>query len=681
MSIGIARSVAFAIILMLAAAPAAIAGERPRLIGGGEFYSCATTENGRVLCWGKNASGQLGDDSTTQRLTPVAVSGLTAYWALAVGFDHACAIDDVGGRVLCWGNNSDGQLGNNSTANSSHSVQVSGLTSRATAIAAGRAHTCAIVGGAAKCWGDNSSGQLGDGTNTDALTPVQVSGLTSGVNAIVAGESHTCAVHNGTAKCWGGGGNGQLGVGTQTTSNTPLQVSGLASGSVANIFSGWRFTFAIAGGVVKAWGQNSNGQLGAGYKNEFELSPVTVTGLSGDVTTIAAGRYHGCALTSDRLVYCWGFNGDGQLGNHSATAESLAPIQSHIDQGVTAITTGSRHTCAVTGGGAARCWGYNASGQLGTDGTANEDYPNAAYTLGGWPPRDVDGDMKSDLVWHHATRGEVWLWPMDGTSRMAEEWVRTIPDTNWQIRAVADFDGDGMTDLVWRNSLTGQVYLWLMNGSTQHDEICLGSASTAYDIVSTGVYKSIGRADLLWRNASTGEVWLWLVQYDLSIDVIYAGIVDPAFEVVASGDLDGNGQDDIVWRQAVTGEVWVWLVDDDSAAFYVGNVPDAGYQVKGVADFTGDGKADILWHHATRGEVWIWTMDGATRLAEAYVGTVPDTGYRPVNCGDYDLDGKADIAWHHATLGEVWIWLMDGTTSVSETWVGTVPDVGYRIIR
>jgi alpha-tubulin suppressor-like RCC1 family protein len=142
-------AVALACLLVLTFAPAAIAGERPRLIGTGEFFSCAMTENGNVLCWGKNASGQLGDDSTTQRLTPVAVNGLIAYWALAVGFDHACAIDDAGGRVRCWGNNSDGQLGNNSTTSSSHVVQVSGLTSGATAIAAGKAHTCAIASGAA----------------------------------------------------------------------------------------------------------------------------------------------------------------------------------------------------------------------------------------------------------------------------------------------------------------------------------------------------------------------------------------------------------------------------------------------------------------------------------------------------------------------------------------------------
>jgi len=674
---------ALACLLVLAFTPAARAGERPRFIAAGEFFSCAMTENSGVLCWGKNASGQLGDDSTTQRLTPVAVSGLSAGWALAVGFDHACAIDEVHGHVWCWGNNSDGQLGNNSTANSSHRVQVNGLTSGATAIAAGRAHTCAIVSGGVKCWGDNSAGQLGDGTNNDALTPVQVSGLTSGVSGIAAGESHTCAVHYGTAKCWGAGGNGQLGVGIQTASNTPLQVSGLATGSVANIFAGWRFTFAIASGVVKAWGQNANGQLGAGFKSANELSPVNVAGLPGEVASIVGGRYHGCALTSDKAVYCWGYNGDGQLGNHGDTAESLAPIQSHIDQGVTAITAGSRHTCAITGGGTARCWGLNGDGQLGTNSTTNNNYPIPAYSLGGWPPRDVTGDARSDVVWHHGTTGEVWLWPMNGTARTAEEWVRTIPDTHWQIKGAADFDGDGKTDLVWRNSLTGEVYLWLMDGSTMRADFWLGSAPTAYDIVGVGVTKGIGRADLVWRNASTGEVWAWLVNYDFSIDIVGGDVVEPAYQIVGLGDIDGNGMDDVVWRNPVNGEVWIWLsnAEGPGAEVYIDRVPDSGYQIEGIADFTGDGKADILWRHAMRGEVWLWPMDGQTRLSETYVTTVADTGYQIKNCGDYDADGKADILWHHATRGEVWMWLMNGATRLEETWIGTVPDTGYRIIR
>jgi uncharacterized repeat protein (TIGR01451 family) len=297
---------------------------------------------------------------------------------------------------------------------------------------------------------------------------------------------------------------------------------------------------------------------------------------------------------------------------------------------------------------------------------------------------DMTGDLMTDILWRHATLGELWLWPMNGAARTAETYLRTVADTDFEIRGVADFDANGTPDLLWRNKANGLVYIWLMSGTTVLSENYVATVDTAYDIVSAADYEGTGgKADILWRHLANGELWFWDMNGATRLSEQYLETVDPAYEVVGSGDLNGDGLCDIVWRHKTNGEVWIWLANNtpvpDRALVAV--VPDMGYKVVGVADFTGDGKADILWHHETAGEVWLWPMDGMTRLAETWVATVPDTNYRVAGTGDYNGDRKADILWHHATLGEVWMWTMNGTARVSETWVATVPDVGYQIVR
>jgi len=295
----------------------------------------------------------------------------------------------------------------------------------------------------------------------------------------------------------------------------------------------------------------------------------------------------------------------------------------------------------------------------------------------------VDDDGRRDVLWHHSTRGEVWVWPMDGAARTAETYVRTVADTNWEIRGLGDRTSDGKADILWRHKITGEIYLWPMDGSAPLAETYVATVDPSYDVVGTGDFDGDGKSDILWRHVTTGEVWIWLMDGATALSRVYVGTVDPAYVIKGVGDLDGDGKADIVWHHATAGEVWVWLMDGTTrlSATWVATVSDVGYQIAGVADYDGDGKTDILWHHATRGAVWMWRMDGTTRSAETWVATVPETEYRPVGTGDYNGDGKADILWHHATRGEVWVWLMDGTTCLSETWVATVPELGYQIVR
>jgi len=268
-------------------------GKTLRTISVGPHKACVVGD-GKVYCWGQGTSGQLGDGTGGTQVLPVevdstgALSGKTVTAVSAEGFRHACALAD--GKPYCWGYNSSSNLGDGTSTqrNSPVAVNTSGVLNGKTATAIATApwgsHVCVIADGSLYCWGANNVGQLGDGTTTQRSTPVAVStsGVLSGktISAVALGGSHTCALADGAVYCWGDNSLGQIGDGTNTQRTSPVAVttSGALNGkTIKAISAGGGHTCAIAtDNSAHCWGYNDNSQLGNGNTTNQTL-PVTLT--------------------------------------------------------------------------------------------------------------------------------------------------------------------------------------------------------------------------------------------------------------------------------------------------------------------------------------------------------------------------------------------------------------------
>jgi alpha-tubulin suppressor-like RCC1 family protein len=330
----------------------------------GAYFSLALTTDGKIFSWGDNTFGQLGDGTTTQRTIPVfcgAIGGKTVA-AIAAGGNHCLALT-TDGLVYSWGYNGYGQLGDGTTAQRTTPVAVntSGALSGKTvvSIAAGSGYSLALTSdGKVFSWGDGSNGTIGNSSFASKTLPVavDVSGVLSGkvISAISAGAYHCLALSSdGKVFSWGGAGVGQLGSGDSTNQSRPVAVNltDIEVGSVVNAIAagGYSSIALTSAGNLLSWGYNINGQIGDGTQTtRFLPVPIILGGaLQGrGISTISAGLNHCMATTPDGKVVAWGNNVHGEYGN-GTTISSLVPAVVGIQ--ATAFGTGStsQHTLFI----------------------------------------------------------------------------------------------------------------------------------------------------------------------------------------------------------------------------------------------------------------------------------------------------------------------------------------------
>lgn len=305
----------------------------------GWYATCALLNSGTVRCWGGNPFGQLGIDSIAgvssaddaiDATVGAAVSSISAYGG------QNCATLEAG-PPRCWGFNASGQLGVDSTVAVSDGtgptiamspLQIGVVVEQ---IATGGTFSCAIVaGGGVRCWGSGENGRLGYGneasvstSNTNTLSRVGDIDMGGDVVFIDSGESHTCALlEGGVVRCWGDGGSGELGYGNAQNvgdDETPAAAGDVhVGGTVVQLSVGSGHTCAVLEeGSVRCWGDADDGELGYGTAVTDPLATPETNGdvpVGGNVTHVVAGADHTCARLEGDIIRCWGRNSGGELG-------------------------------------------------------------------------------------------------------------------------------------------------------------------------------------------------------------------------------------------------------------------------------------------------------------------------------------------------------------------------------
>ncbi len=511
----------------------------------GSRHNCALTAGGAVHCWGMNRSGQLGNgELADQETTPVAVQGLSSgVVAIAAGLDHTCALTSAG-ALLCWGDNSSGQLGDGTTTNRLVPTPVSGMGSAVAAISAGTRHSCAIgTSGALSCWGQNLYGQLGNGTTTASNVPVRVP-IATPVSSVSAGSWYTCAVTNGALFCWGTNHYDVLGTGAASSStvSSPSAVSALATGVLA-VSAGRTHACALRqGGTAFCWGYNSYGGVGDGTTTD-RPTPVQVQGLQSAVTGITAGNFHSCGVTAERRAVCWGYNAEGQLGGGSRIGRATPIPVAGMSSGAVEVKSGIYHTCAVDANGAVKCWGQNFSGQLGNDSEVGSSSPVAVQGLGSGVASVAVGGKHSCAV---TRAGGVLCWGDNSSKQLGGADV-SRSDTPFPVEylegpVISIAAGWSYTCAA---NAAGAVFCWgtdthgaLGSGSTTSSEVPLRVTGLPADIVRVA-----GSLYHVCALAASGDIWCWGNNnngqlgdgsyVDRSIPVKVVGLSAPAAKVSA----------------------------------------------------------------------------------------------------------------------------------------------------
>lgn len=329
-----------------------------------------------IFSWGENLHGQLGDyGDSHDRYEPAPIARNPNWMAITAGWDHSCAID-TSRKLYCWGDVTYGQTGTNAMYDERVPARV-GTDADWASVDAGGTHTCGIrVPGTLWCWGSGIHLSV-----SGSGTPLQA-GTDNDWVSVATGHGFTCGIRNvDDLWCWGSNAYGQVGNGLQGGVSTFVQI--MPSVAWASVSTGQDHTCAIStAGRLYCWGRGSNGRLGDGFEVN-RLLPKAIGSASDWIQVDTGHGSHTCGIRSaggsSGDLYCWGYNAFGQVGDGQTATENLTPTHvAGFASNWSEVELGWGFTCAMNPGEIVWCWGYNDNGQLADGTTTTRPLPQQA---------------------------------------------------------------------------------------------------------------------------------------------------------------------------------------------------------------------------------------------------------------------------------------------------------------
>ena len=470
------------------------------------WHTCGIRNGGELWCWGANLLGGLGlGDDYEEVHTPHRVGEESDWREISVGVP-TCGIRDDG-SLWCWGKN----------ANENEPEQV-GTAEDWDSISTNYGHACALKDDQSLwCWGSNGSGQLGLGDNTTRDAPQRVDG--NSWRSVSAGENYTCAIQEDRSLwCWGNGEHGNLGLTDREDRDSPTRVGDADDWSAIStaVLNFSRATCGIRGSGEEqslwCWGSLMRGQSGISLGADSRTSPEQ-RGEVGQWDSISVGNNHGCAITGESELKCWGLQSGGQLGTGVRAGVYIEPVAldtaetfDEIDASISGV---GHHGCAISTEGALWCWGSGTSGKLG---------------VGDLDSRKSPVQVGDELNWHHISvssshtcgvrdDGTLWCWGSSFSGQLgngdADDEPFSSPeqvgfDTNWRIVTSQSNSNCALRD-------NGTLWCWGQNNSGElgpGDENQVLTPQAVGDDES-GDWTSLSMGHRYACGISDGELWCW----------------------------------------------------------------------------------------------------------------------------------------------------------------------------